>query len=109
MPHPAYFNMNKVEEGQNWIGVLEGLPEEKKIVSMLNTFHEPRAFGVTINNAHPDYTVLIFTDISATLIKRIMIENDVSVDKKSGAYNKEYFLHTFKMVQGSMKKRSVLL
>ena len=23
--HPAYFNMNKVEEGQNWIEVLESL------------------------------------------------------------------------------------
>ena len=99
VPHPAYFNMNKVEEGQNWIEVLESLQEEKKIVSMLNSFHEPRAYGVAIESSHPDYTVLTLTDISATLIKRIMIENDVSIDKKSGAYNKEYFLHTSEILQ----------
>ena len=103
VPHPAYFNMNRVEEGQNWIEVLEGLQEEKKIVSMLNTFHEPRAFGVSINSSHGDYTVLTLSDISATLIKRIMIENDVSVDKKSGAYNKEYFLHTPEILQDGAK------
>ena len=28
-----------------------------------------------------------------------MIENDVSIDKKSGAYNKEYFLHTSEILQ----------
>ena len=65
---------------------------------MFNTFHEPRAFGVAIDSSHPDYTVLTLTDISATLIKRIMIENDVSVDKR-GAYNKEYFLHTSEILQ----------
>lgn len=42
--------MSKVEEGQNWIEVLEGLQEAKKIISMLNTSHEPRAFGVKIDS-----------------------------------------------------------
>jgi len=99
VPHPAYFNMNKVPEGKTWIEALAQLDEKDKIVSMLNTFHEPRAFSVKIDNSHPSYTVLSLNDISANLIKRIMIENDVSIDKKSGAYNKDYFLHTAEIMQ----------
>ena len=99
VPHPAYFNANKLESGQNWIDALADLDEKDKIVSMLNRAHEPRAFSVKLDSSHPFYTVLSMTDISANLIKRIMIENDVSVDAQSGAYNKEYFLHTSEILQ----------
>ncbi len=99
VPHPAYFNMNKVPEGKTWIEALSELDEKDKIVSILNTFHEPRAFSVKIDNSHPAYTVLSLNDISANLIKRIMIENDVSIDKRSGAYNKDYLLHTAEILQ----------
>ncbi|MFC2074138.1 hypothetical protein ACFLR3_02690 [Campylobacterota bacterium] len=99
VPHPAYFNMGKLEEGQGWTEAIASLDEKDKIVSMLNTSHEPRAFSVKLDSSHPLYAVLSLTDISANLIKRIMIENDVSVDKESGAYNKEYFLHTAEILQ----------
>jgi len=99
VPHPAYFNTGKVEEGQTWIEALNMLDEKDRIVSMLNTSHEPRAFNVKVDMSHPVYTVLSMTDISANLIKCIMIENDVSLDKESGAYNKEYFLHTSEILQ----------
>lgn len=99
VPHPAYFHMGKLEENQSWIDAVDGLDEKDRIVSMLNTAHEPRAFSVKFDTSHPSYTVLSMTDISANLIKCIMIENDVSVDKQTGAYNKEYFLHTAEILQ----------
>ncbi len=99
VPHPAYFNLSKVQEGESWIEALASLDDKDKIVSMLNTSHEPRAFSVKIERSHPVYTVLAMNDISANLIKCIMIENDVSLDKESGAYNKEYFLHTSEILQ----------
>lgn len=99
VPHPAYFHMGKLEENQSWIEAIDALDEKDKIVSMLNTSHEPRAFSVKLDTSHPLYTVLSMTDVSANLIKCIMIENDVSVDKKTGAYNKEYFLHTAEILQ----------
>jgi len=99
VPHPAYFNMNKVEEGEKWTEVLNALEDKDKIVSMLNTSHEPRAFSVHVDSSHPSYIVLSLTDISANLIKRIMTENHVNIDEKSGAYTKEYFLHTSEILQ----------
>ncbi len=99
VPHPSYFHTGKVEEGRTWIETLEALDEKDRIVSMLNTAHEPRAFSVKVDNSHPAYAVLSFEDISANLIKCIMIENDVNIDKRSGAYTKEYFLHTSEILQ----------
>ncbi len=99
VPHPAYFNIGKLEENQSWIEALDVLDQKDKIVSMLNTSHEPRAFSVKLDTSHPSYAVLSLSDISANLIKCIMTENDVSIDKQTGAYNKEYFLHTAEILQ----------
>jgi hypothetical protein len=99
VPHPSYFHSGKVQEDQTWIEALEALDEKDKIVSMLNTAHEPRAFSVKLDQTHQDYVVLTLEDISANLIKRIMIENDMNMDKESGAYTKEYFLHTAEILQ----------
>ncbi len=94
VPHNSYFHAEKVKEGEAWLDVVLTLEDKDRIVSMLNTNYEPRAFSVSADNSLEEYTVLTLTDISKDLIKRIMIENNVSIDEKSGAYNKEYFLHT---------------
>lgn len=61
------------------------LPESERIVSMINYRAEPFAFSLTVDKPVEGYTIVSFTDISQDLIKRIMIENDVSIDKESGA------------------------
>jgi len=99
VPHPSYFHAGKIAEGETWIQSLMALADKDKIVSMLNTSHEPRAFNVTLNDAHEQYTVMSLEDISANLIKCIMIENDMNMDEKSGAYTKDYFLHTAEILQ----------
>jgi hypothetical protein len=99
IPHNSYFQSGKIEEGETWIEALLKLGEEDRIVSMINSHHEPRAFSVQLDNSHKDYVIVNMRDISASLIKRIMIENDVSIDQNSGAYNKEYFIHTSELLQ----------
>ncbi len=94
VPHPSYFHADKVTPNTTWIESLLALEEKDRIVSMINQAGEPRAFRVTVDVSHPHYAILSFEDISADLIKCIMIENNVSIDKSSGAYNKNYFLHT---------------
>jgi len=99
VPHPSYFHSGKVEEGQTWIEALSCLDNEDKIVSMLSTSHEPRAFSVNIDDSHEEYTVISLEDISANLIKRIMTDNEMNLDKRSGAFTKDYFLHTSELLQ----------
>lgn len=100
VPHDAYFHAGKAENPDEWITALAALPEQDRIVSMINFRADPFAFSVSLDRVE-EYTIVSFTDISQDLIKRIMIENDVSIDKESGAYNKDYFIHTAKSFQNA--------
>ena len=101
VPHDAYFHAGKAENPDNWTDSLLNLPEEDRVVSMINYRAEPYAFSVTLDRPVEEYTIVSFTDISQDLIKRIMIENDVSINKESGAFNKDYFIHTSKSFQNA--------
>lgn len=96
VPHSSYFHAGKAQDPDKWIESLVALPENERIVSMFDARTEPYAFAVTADISIEDYAVVSFTDISQDFIKRIMIENDVSIDKESGAYDKDYFIHTAK-------------
>jgi GGDEF domain-containing protein len=96
VPHDSYFHAGKADNPDAWTTALMALPESDRIVSMINFRAEPHAFSITLDSPLPDYTVVSLTDISQDLIKRIMIENKINIDKESGAYNKDYFIHTAK-------------
>lgn len=96
VPHDSYFHAGKAENPDDWTTSLMELPENDRIISMLSYRIEPHAFSVSVESPIADYIIVTFVDISQDLIKRIMIENDVSIDKESGAYDKEYFNHTSK-------------
>lgn len=100
VPHDAYFHAGKCDP-EKWIETLRNIPDSDRIVSMINCRAEPFAFSVTIDTPIPDYTIISFVDISQELIKRIMIENDVSIDKESGTFNKDYFIHTARSFQNA--------
>jgi len=94
--HPSYFNKDKVENGDSWFESILKVEQENRVVSMINTKYEPRAFMLSIENSVDNFKFVIFEDITQDLIKRIMIENNANIDKKSGAYSKEYFLQICK-------------
>ena len=93
VPHPSYFNKDKIEADETWFDAIVRMPELERIVSMMTPSYEPHAFSVAIDNSVSEYCVATFSDITQTLIKRIMIENNANMDIQSGAYAKEYFLH----------------
>lgn len=101
VPHDAYFHAGKASNLEEWTSDIMKLPENDRIVSMINYRAEPFAFAITIEEPVEEYTIVSFFDISQDLIKRIMIENDVSIDKESGAFNKDYFVHTSKSFQSA--------
>ncbi|MFA5427186.1 MAG: hypothetical protein WC279_03150 [Sulfurimonas sp.] len=98
VPHPHYFNAEKISDNQNWFDAILELAPIDRIVSMMTQNYEPRAFSVEINKIE-EYIVALFCDITQTLIKRIMIENKTNIDAKSGAYAKNYFLQVAQSYQ----------
>jgi hypothetical protein len=91
VPHPSYFNKEKVDRGELWFDAILKLDEIDRVVSMMSASYDPHAFSVDVQKSEEDYIIISFEDITQSLIKRIMIENNASIDKKSGAYDKQYF------------------
>lgn len=96
VPHPSYFNAEKITSGETWFESIQKLEELNRVVSMLSQNHEPHAFSVEINSEISDLKIVTFTDITQSLIKRIMVQNNANIDAKSGAYAKQYFLQVMK-------------
>ncbi|MEA2072402.1 MAG: hypothetical protein U9O86_02365 [Campylobacterota bacterium] len=96
VPHPSYFNAEKITSGETWFESIQKLEELDRVVSMLSQDHEPHAFSVEINSEVSDLKIVTFTDITQSLIKRIMVQNNANIDAKSGAYAKQYFLQVMK-------------
>lgn len=101
VPHPSYFHAQKIGKCENWIDAISKLPELDRVVSMMTPSYEPHAFSVQIEKME-EYVIAVFTDITQPLIKRIMIENNTNIDKESGAYTKNYFLHMLKSYQDAV-------
>ncbi|QFR49035.1 hypothetical protein FJR48_04560 [Sulfurimonas lithotrophica] len=99
IPHPNYFNKNKITGGENWIDAILKLDEKDRIVSMLSQTYDPKAFSVNIDKSVKEYRVVVFKDITQDLIKRIMIQNHTNIDAKSGAYDRKYFKEIAKSYQ----------
>ena len=91
VPHPSYFNKEKIDKDELWFDAIIKLEEIDRVVSMMSSSFEPHAFSVDVKESVQDYKIISFEDITQSLIKRIMIENHASIDKKSGAYDKQYF------------------
>jgi hypothetical protein len=101
VPHPSYFHAEKITKSENWFNAISKLPEIERVVSMMTPNYEPHAFSVNVEKID-EYVIGVFTNITQTLIKRIMIENNTSIDKQSGAYSKNYFLHMLTSYQDAV-------
>ncbi len=99
VPHPSYFHKEKMPKGADWFEEIQKLPEVDRVVSMMSKNYEARAFAVTLEQTIQDYTIATFTDITQSLIKRIMIESNANMDAESGAYAREYFLQISRSYQ----------
>ncbi len=99
VPHPSYFHKEKMPKDADWFEEIQKLPEVDRVVSMMTKNYEARAFAVTLEQTIEDYTIATFTDITQSLIKRIMIESNANMDSESGAYAKEYFLQISRSYQ----------
>jgi len=93
-----FFHLGKIGESQNWIEEIQHLPDSQRVISLMDTHLELRAFSVNFNTFDKEILIVSFTDISQTMINQIELENKTTHDKLTGAYNREYFEQTYKLL-----------
>ncbi len=99
IPHPSYFHKEKMPADGVWFDEIEKLPEIDRVVSMMTKTYEAHAYSVSLDRSVDGYVVATFSDITDSLIKRIMIESNANMDSESGAYAREYFLQISRSYQ----------
>lgn len=109
VPHDDYFHLGQVDDQDHWLDAIDQLDDDKKVISMFDFKIEPHAFSFEVHKPNDSIIILIFTDITQKLIERIMSENDANIDESSGAFTKDYFIHTFKSFQDAavFNKKSI--
>lgn len=104
-----YFHKGKISKGFNWIEAIRELPSENQVVCMMSKNFEPHAFQVHITDYSSSTYIINFTDISASMLKRIEFENKATSDKLTGLNNREYFnTHIDKYIKKSLEKDKYL-
>lgn len=109
-----FFHLGKIKEGENWIDVLQTLPQTQRVISLLGQDFIPYAFSVSINEYDENTSIVTFADISKTIENNIQLEDKVIHDQLTKAYNREFFennIHEIltKFNQGDSKLAIALL
>lgn len=85
-----YFNINKVPKHLTWIETIEVLSGDKKIVVMNDSNDVAHAFNVSVSKYEGDDYLVLFTDISDTMIEKMNLSEKVVKDSLTGAFNREF-------------------
>jgi len=92
LEHDHFFHLGKVKEDEkNWIESLLNLSGRARIVSIINKYAVPYAFSISINQYENEDYVVSFTDISDTMIEKIELTKEATIDSLTNVYNRTYF------------------
>lgn len=86
-----FFHLGKVPEGKHWVETIKELPDEQRIVSMVDDNMESHAFTVSVNEFETGNYIVSFTDISHTVIEHVKLKRQISHDKLTNALNRDFF------------------
>lgn len=86
-----YYHLKKVPSTTDWVNYLINIPPKGRVVLMQDQYRESHSFAMTYSQYKQQYFIITFTDISETMQEQFMLEKKVSLDKLTGAYNREFF------------------
>lgn len=104
-----FFHLGKLPDDSDWIEALQALPTKERIVSMTDALQQPHAFNVSINHFEDDDYIVVFTDISETILEQFSLEQRVSRDHLTGAYSRDFFdTHIDTLIEKALKRNRAL-
>lgn len=104
-----FFHLGIVKEGEaQWIESLLNLSGRQRVVSMLNYSATPHAFSVSINQYEDVYYVVTFTDISDTMVEKLELTKEATIDSLTGLYNRVYFTKYINKILEDHKRNKMI-
>ncbi len=101
-----FFSLKDVKENENWIQIIQALPQSQRLIGLLNNNFEIDAFSVSISNFEDNLYIITFTDISQTVLNQMELSDKVIHDKLTNAFNREYFEQNYKRLINNYTKNN---
>ena len=84
-----FFHLKKIINSENWVVYLASRPPQEHIVAMKDNDGIRHIFNVSLNHFDDNYLIL-FSDISETMIEHFSLKQRASHDTLTGVYNRDY-------------------
>ena len=108
--HDDFFHLEKIVDDKSWIKTMLALPDEERVVDMIDDKLISHAFSVSIGKFEEDSYIISFTDISQTIIESNRLRRKATHDKLTGAFNREYFdMNVQEIIEESKPKQLGLI
>jgi len=106
-----FFHLKKLDSDASWVKTLITLPEEKRIVAILDYHNIPHIFSVSVSEYDRESYVVTFSDISNTMLEYGRLKRKVIHDTLTSAFNREFFQNNIYLIirNISPKKLGVVL
>lgn len=86
-----FFHIKKIDQNDNWIEMIQTLPDSQRVVCMLDKNSQAHNFLVSVNKFDDNTMIISFSDISQTILENISLEKKVMHDKLTNAFSREFF------------------
>jgi len=98
--HSPFFSLESVKENEvHWIESLQNLPQRKRIVSMYDKDGNAHAFSVGISKFENENYIVNFSDISETMLEKLLFEKQATKDSLTKAYNRTYLENSIETIR----------
>jgi diguanylate cyclase (GGDEF)-like protein len=106
LEHKDYFHMGKLPKGQDWIEYLESLPPQQKIITMVGTDMEAKAFHININKYGSNgSSIITLNDITDMIIQQKILQYKAQHDKLTDIYNRQKIDEVLEKICGYSTRR----
>jgi len=86
----------KKDANENWINTLLNLPQEKRLVRILDHKSNPQAFSVVINKFEEHLSLISFKNVTHLVSEREKYKTKAFQDTLTGIFNRAYFDQNFR-------------
>ncbi len=106
LEHKDYFHMGKLPKGQDWIEYLESLPPQKKVITMVGTDMEAKAFHININKYGSNgSSIITLNDITDMIIQQKILQYKAQHDRLTDIYNRQKIDEVLEKICGYSSRR----
>lgn len=101
----GFFTLDKeTHHPSEWIDAILTLPQQNRLVLLKDIYNTLHAFSITVGSFNQEKVVISFNDITPTIAEKQLLEDQVTHDKLTNAYSRQYLEQYLITVQSGLNR-----